>query len=258
MRGANRIVSLVPSLTHTLFEMHLGDRIVGVTRYCVEPENDLPRIGGTKNPNLEKVADLQPDIVLVNTEENRHEDISWLRERFEVHESMPRTIADVIEMLRALGNLLDCLDEAEAAILEIQAQLTRIEVESLQRDRLRVFYPIWKDPWMSINGDTYIHSVLEAVGADNICHAMPDRYPVTSEDVLRPLETQLVLLPSEPYEFDLNHQTEILRSGLFPGCLVLLVDGRDFSWHGSRTGPALGRLHRFMLHHRGWTHEEPV
>ena len=103
---------------------------------------------------------------------------------------------------------------------------------------------------MSINADTYIHSVLDAIGAQNVCDGLPDRYPVVEEDVLRTLGAQLVLLPSEPYAFGLDHQTELLRSGLFPGCQVLLVDGRDFCWHGARTGAALGRLHDFLLRHR--------
>lgn len=252
-RDVHRIVSLVPSLTQTMFDLVLGPKVVGITRYCVEPESafaELPHVGGTKNPKLEQIAALKPDLVLVNTEENRAEDITWLRERFEVFESMPRTITDVADTLRALGKRLDCHDEAEAQTLAIAGQLTRIEVESLGRDRVRVFYPIWRDPWMSINGDTYIHHVLDAIGADNVCAEWTDRYPTLDEEKLRELRVDLVLLPSEPYEFGLEHQSEMLRSGLFPGKLVLLVDGRDFSWHGSRTGPALGRLHDFLVRHR--------
>jgi ABC-type Fe3+-hydroxamate transport system substrate-binding protein len=254
-----RIVSLVPSITETLFDLGQGDKVVGVTRYCAEPADrvrDLPAVGGPKNPNLDKIADLDPDIVFVNTEENRGVAIESLRARFEVHESQPRTIFDVTEVLRSMGHRLECWDEAEAYILEIQTQLARIEVEGLGRERIRVFYPIWRKPWMSINEDTYIHHVLDVVGAENVCARWPDRYPVVEEDSLRRLNVELALLPSEPYEFGLDHQGELLRSGLFPGRQALLVNGRDFCWHGTRTGAALGRLHDFMVRHRPRVYED--
>ncbi len=253
MTEIRRIVSLVPSLTETLFDLGQGDKVVGVTRYCAEPENlvrEISAVGGPKNPNLDKIAELDPDIVFVNTEENRSVVIESLRAQFDVHESQPRTIYDVTETLRSIGHRLDCWEEAEAYILQIQAQLTRIEIESVGRDRIRVFYPIWRKPWMSINDDTYIHHVLDMIGADNVCAEWPDRYPVVDEDSLRELGVELVLLPSEPYEFGLAHQTEVLRSGLFPRRQVLLVDGRDYCWHGTRTGPALARLHDCRVGHR--------
>jgi ABC-type Fe3+-hydroxamate transport system substrate-binding protein len=253
MTEIRRIVSLVPSITETLFDLGQGEKVVGVTRYCAEPVEfvrDLPTVGGPKNPSLDKIAELEPDLVFVNTEENRGAAIDSLRSRFEVHESQPRTISEVTEVLRSMGHRLECWDEAEAYILQIQAQLTRIEVGGLHRDRIRVFYPIWRKPWMSINSDTYIHNVLDVVGAHNVCAEWGNRYPVVDEDRLANLDVELVLLPSEPYEFRLKQQGELLRSGLFPGRQVLLVDGRDFCWHGTRTGAALGRLHEFMMRHR--------
>ncbi len=251
--AVRRIVSLVPSLTKTLFDLGRGHLLVGVTRYCVEPADcvaALPKIGGTKNPKLQQILELAPDLVLVNAEENRHKDIAWLEERFEVHQSMPRSILDVTELLRSLGRRLDCWDEAEAFILKIQAELTRLEVESLGRQRIRVFAPIWKAPWMSFNRDTYLHHLLVAAGADNVCAGFEDRYPVVPDEQIGELRPDLVLLPSEPFEFSVAHQSEILRSGTFPGCQVLLVNGRDYTWHGSMTGAALGRIHDFLLGHR--------
>ena len=150
----------------------------------------------------------------------------------------------------ALATRLGAWEDSESLILEIEAQLMRIEVESLQRERIRVFYPIWRNPWMSVNADTYIHSMLSRIGADNVCANYTDRYPVVHDESVKALAPDLVLLPSEPYAFGLTHQTEVLRSGLFPGKPVLLIDGRDASWHGARTGRALGRLHDFMLRQR--------
>lgn len=253
MAEVSRIVSLVPSLTRTVCDLGFGDSLVGVTRYCVEPADELEgveRIGGTKNPKLDEIAGLEPDLVLVNSEENRQKDIAWLGERFEVYETMPRSILDVTDLLRGLGQRIDCRDEAEAFILQIQVQLTRIEVEGHERRRIQVFAPIWKSPWMSFNQDTYLHDLLATVGADNVCADMEGRYPVISDDAIHDLKPELVLLLSEPFEFGISHQSEILRSRLFPGCQVLLVDGRDYTWHGSMTGEALGRIHDFLLGHR--------
>ena len=253
MTSLRKIVSLVPSLTQTLFDFGLGDLLVGVTRYCVEPSEGvagIKTVGGTKNPNLTEIVDLEPDIVLVNSEENRRQDIVWLEERFEICETAPRSVLGVTEMLEELGVRLGCQAEAEAFILQIRAELTRLEIEGCGRQRLRVFAPVWQAPWMSFNDDTYLHDLLKTAGADNVCADFQDRYPVISEDVIGDLRPDLVLLPSEPFPFDVPHQSEILRSGMFPGCPVLLVDGRDYTWHGSMTAAALGRIHDFLLGHR--------
>jgi len=254
MSRVRRIVSLVPSLTRTLFDLGLGDRLVGVTRFCVDPADgvvSIAKVGGTKNPRLSDIMSLNPDLVLVNAEENRRSDIVWLEERFEVLETMPRSVLDVMELLRVLAERLDCHDEAEAFVLKIQAELTRIEVEGFGRRRIGVFAPIWKGPWMSFNHDTYFHDLLAMVGADNVCADYEERYPVIPEDALEALRPDLVLLPSEPFEFTIEHQSELLRSELFPGAKVLLVDGRDYTWHGSMTGVALGRVHDFLVGYRG-------
>src|SRR5687767_3767678 len=108
-RTPSRIVSLVPSLTETIFELGLDSEIVGVTRFCMEPAAELVgriRIGGTKNPDREKIAQLEPDLVLLNTEENRREDVAWLRERFSVLEYFPRTVQQAAEMVFDLGRAL--------------------------------------------------------------------------------------------------------------------------------------------------------
>ncbi|MCA8958273.1 MAG: ABC transporter substrate-binding protein [Planctomycetes bacterium] len=253
MSSSARIVSLVPSLTQSVCDLHRGDRLVAVTRYCAEPEEvveDLPKIGGTKNPDRERIVALDPDLVLVNTEENRAEDIEWLRARVRVYESMPRTLTEVADVLRNLARLLDCDDEAQSFVLQIEAQMTRIEVESLERGTVRVFLPIWRKPWMSVNRDTFIHHMLATCGGINVCADQRSRYPTLEDRHLAELGAELVLLPSEPYAFGLREQTQLLQSGMFPGCPVRLVDGRDYSWHGTRTAAALGRIHELLLGYR--------
>ena len=241
-----RIVSLVPSITETLFDLGVGDQVVGVTRYCTEPEPSLrsvPRVGGTKNPDLEKIATLRPDLVLVNGEENRDEHIGWLKERFQVHESLPITVLDAAHVVREIAIRVGANDAAEAILLEIEAQLARAEVEAISRSRVRVFYAIWKNPWMSINSTTYIHDVLLRTGAVNVTAGHDGRYPVLSPQELKALQAELVLLPSEPFVFQEAHRREIVEQQLFgPEVPVALVDGKDFSWHGSRTGRGIGRV----------------
>lgn len=252
-----RIVSLVPSTTETLFELGVGDQVVGVTRYCTEPEvplRNVTRVGGTKNPDLEKIAVLRPDLVVVNGEENRDEHIGWLKERFSVHESLPTTVPDAAQVVREIAAKVGAHEVAEAILLEIEAQLARAEVEAISRRSVRVFYAIWKKPWMAVNATTYIHDVITRAGAVNVTAECDGRYPVLSPQELRGLSAELVLLPNEPFAFSAVHRREIVEQQLFgPEVPVVLVDGKDFSWHGSRTGRGIGRVLDVLKPYRGLT-----
>jgi ABC-type Fe3+-hydroxamate transport system substrate-binding protein len=243
---AQRIVSLVPSLTETICDFGVGCRLVGITRYCSMPEEPLrfvPRIGGTKNPDLEKIAALDPDLVLLNGEENRDEDWVWLSARLPVLRYTPKAVSDVLPVLDELGERLGLREESESLQLEIRAQLVRAEVEAMGLESVRVFYPIWKQPWISVNRDTYIHDVLARAGALNVCENRESRYPVVTEDHFRVLRPDLVLLPSEPFAFTRAHRRQLVESKVFGREVpVLLVDGKNFCWHGSRTGRGLGRV----------------
>lgn len=241
-----RIVSLVPSLTETICDFGVGGRLVGVSRFCSLPEEPLlfvPRVGGTKNPDLERIAELEPDLVLLNGEENRDEDHEWLSERFPTLHTTPRGVADVVAVLRDLGERLNLAEEAESMTLRIQAESMRGEVEAVGLERVRVFYPIWRDPWISVNRDTYVHDLLTQAGAINVCASRESRYPVLTEEHFALLEPDLVLLPSEPFAFTRVHRRELVERATFGrGVPVLLVDGKNFCWHGSRTGFGLGRV----------------
>jgi len=258
--STRRVVSLVPSLTRTMFDLGRGDWVVGVTRYCEEPAEavrNLPRVGGTKNPRRARIAELSPDLVLVNTEENRAEDIAWLRQRFSVHESMPRTVQESAEMLRSLGRELSCEDAAEGLAGEIEDQAGKGgQAEQVapaeQATPVRVFYAIWRNPWMSINEDTYIHDLLAVAGADNVCGGRAERYPtLRAADLAQVAEVaELVLLPTEPYAFGSKHRQELLDDRTFGDAAVMLVDGRDYCWHGSRTAAGLRRARELVREFR--------
>lgn len=241
--AARRVVSLVPSSTETVCALGAADRLVGRTRYCEEPAAELasvPTVGGTKNPDLERVAALEPDLILVNGEENRREDIAWLEGRFTVLECTPRTVVEAGTAIRQYGRFLGEDEAAHAMMLAIEAQMAAAEVARLGRPPVPVFYPIWRKPWMVGEG-TYIHDLLSRAGAHNVSAAGPARYPEVEEAALADLGARIVLLPSEPWEFDEAQRAEFTQSGLFGAAELVLVDGRDYCWHGARTATGLAR-----------------
>ncbi len=244
--AAQRVVSLVPSLTETVCDLGVAGRLVGVSRYCVEPVEHLrfvPRVGGTKNPSLERIAGLDPDLILVNSEENRGEDIAWLKERFATFESMPKTVVQASDAVRDLGEILGLDSEAHVLLLEIEANLLRADVISTERGFVRVFYPIWKQPWIGVNRDTYISDVLTRAGAVNVCAERESRYPVVPQQAVEDLRPDLVLLPSEPFAFSDTHRRQLIQQQVFgKNVPVLMVDGKNFCWHGSRSGRGLGAV----------------
>lgn len=238
-RPPERVVSLVPSWTETLFAIDAGAMVVGATRFCVSPANalaEVPRVGGTKNPNLRMIADLEPDLVIANAEENRREDIEAIREqRVAVLTTYPRSIPGAVESILRIGRAID--REAQVAALARQIALTVSGIEAelgvWGKLRLRVFCPIWKNPWMVFNGDTYAHDVLRMMGFNNIYASAGERYPRTTLAEAIEHRPDIVLLPDEPYEFGAG-DIEELKSELPPalGRRMLTVSGRDLHWYG--------------------------
>jgi len=242
--ASRRIVSLVPSTTESVCELGAGARLVGCTRYCTEPHDQLAaivRVGGTKNPSRERIASLDPDLVLCNAEENRLEDIAWLRARFAVFERTPRSVQEAAGALRDLAERLDAVEAVQPFLLRIEAQLAAAEASNLDRQPVPVFYAIWRKPWMSVNRDTFVHDVLRVAGARNVCAAAVARYPeVAVADVLAE-HPAIVLLPSEPWAFADAERDELAGAQTFGVARLLLCDGRDFCWHGTRMADGLGR-----------------
>lgn len=238
-RPPQRIVSLVPSWTETVFGVGLGERMVGVTRYCVEPADGvapIPKIGGTKNPDIRAIIDLRPDFVIANAEENRREDVERLRSHdIPVFTTYPRTIAGAAEDILKLGHALGCDAEMDALAREIILSVSEIETATgvWSKLRFRVFCPIWKNPWLAFNADTYAHDVLRMLGFNNIYASAGDRYPMTTLEEAIDLRPDVVLLPDEPYEFS-DRDVDELKKQLPPPLSrrVLVVSGRDLHWYG--------------------------
>jgi len=240
----------VPSTTESVCELGALNRLVGCTRYCTEPAAQLAavaRVGGTKNPSREQLLRQQPDLVLCNAEENRPEDIEWLQSRVPVFVQTPRTVIEAAADLRALAERLDLREAVAPWLLRIEAQLTAAAVEGLRQRPLRVFYAIWRKPWMSINRDTYIHDALRIVGATNVCADHASRYPEVSLESVVAQGVDLVLLPSEPWEFDAEQLEELRASRAFGAARLELCDGRDYCWHGVRMATGLGRALASMV-----------
>jgi ABC-type Fe3+-hydroxamate transport system substrate-binding protein len=234
-----RIVSLVPSWTETLFALGAGDRVVGATKFCVEPADRIgavAKIGGTKNPDLRAIAELAPDLIIANAEENRREDVERMRANgIAVMTTYPRTIPGAVESLLRIGRALAREPEAGALAREITLSVSGIEtaVGVWAKLRLRVFCPIWKNPWMSFNADTYAHDVLRMMGYNNVFASAGERYPMTTLPEAIERRPDIVILPDEPYEFG-ERDIDELKKALPPALSrrMLIVSGRDLHWYG--------------------------
>ena len=231
-----RVVSLVPSTTETVAALGCADRLVGVTTYCtVGAPDDAARVGGTKNPAIAQIVSLRPDVVLANTEENRPPDLEELRARgITVHETLPKTVPEARDVVLEIGSLLGRDDAAKAMACDIDAALDEAESADA-RERVVALTLIWRRPWMAIGPDTYADDLLWRCGFANALSGATERYPKVEQGLL--LGADVVLLPSEPYEFtdaDVHAVEELV-----PGTGVEFVDGELLTWHGPRTAAGL-------------------
>lgn len=227
-----RIISLVPSQTELLFDLGLAARIVGVTRFCIHPDHarrTTKVVGGTKQIHPDRVDALRPDLIIGNKEENEQGMIENLSARYPVWMSDIRTLEDALAMIRMLGGLLDKSAESEALAALIAHSFNKLRTQEAFRPR--VAYLIWRNPWMGVGEDTFIHDLIRRAGFINVLEGHP-RYPELDPEMLRELRPDHILLSSEPYPFKDRHVAEIRQ--YLPGCGVHLVDGEVFSWYGSR------------------------
>lgn len=224
-----RVVSLVPSLTESLFAIGAGDSIVAVTQFCIFPQDlDRPRAGGTKNPDVDAIRALQPDLVHMNLEENLKRHADAIGEFAPVFVTEPKSVEDVAEHIEQLGAIHGRPQEADGFAKQI-----RSELEALRGASPFTFAcPIWKKPWMWCGGDTYVSNLVAAAGGRNILGDR-ERYPAVDLDDVLALRPDVVFLPDEPYLFteedarELGATTSARVIGPFPGHL--------FTWHGVRT-----------------------
>lgn len=229
-----RVVSLVPSLTESVAATAPG-LLTGATDWCTHPADlDVTRIRGTKNPDVERVIALRPDVVLANAEENRAPDLDALRAAgVPVWNTVIRTVDEALASLRRML--------AEACGLPVPAWLEEAErvwsALPAPEHRRRAVIPIWRRPWMAAGRDTFTGDVLARLGVDNVYAAHPERYPKIPLEELLAAAPDLVVLPDEPYAFGPDDGPEC-----FPGLRTALVSGRDLTWYGPSLVEAPARL----------------
>lgn len=225
-----RIISLVPSLTELLFDLGLGDRIVGVTKFCIHPALALKvatKIGGTKKFNFDQIKALNPDLIIANKEENYKEGIEQLCKYYPVYISDIFDLKDAIRTIQNIGLMTNSVSKSEQLVRNIQQgfEVVKNKLEG------SILYLIWQDPVMVAASNNFIDFLLRWLGMENIVGDLV-RYPELDKQMLKNLAPNYVFLSSEPYPFKENHIARYQE--LFPEAEVMLVDGEMFSWYGSR------------------------
>jgi ABC-type Fe3+-hydroxamate transport system substrate-binding protein len=228
-----RIVSLVPSQTELLFHLGLDKETIGITKFCIHPNEwfrTKARVGGTKNPDIEKIISLGPDLILANKEENEKEQIEQLAAHVPVWVTDVSNLEGALDMIEGIGALTGKLEKAAFLKAHIATAFEALAQHKPLKP-LRVCYLIWKDPYLTVGGDTFINSMLHYAGFQNIFAAC-NRYPEVTIETLTAMNCDVLLLSSEPYPFSEKHIPEL--SSHLPGTRIVLVDGELFSWYGSR------------------------
>lgn len=222
-----RIVSIVPSQTELL--AYLGAPLVGRTRFCIHPEDikPIPRVGGTKKLDFDRIAALKPDLIIGNKEENEQSDIEELEKLYPVWMSDIVTVDDALDMITGIGALIHETEKASTLRNSITASIKRIQAKAIRFYGLKVLYFIWKNPWMLAGQGTFIHEILQLAGFENV--AIANRYPELTEPFPN---ADLLFLSSEPYPFKNEHVRE--AEALIQGSNAFIVDGEVFSWYGNR------------------------
>ncbi|MEP7371799.1 MAG: helical backbone metal receptor [Chitinophagaceae bacterium] len=230
-----RIISLVPSQTELLFDLGLDEEVIAITKFCVHPPEwfyTKRRIGGTKKLHIDIIHQLQPDLIIANKEENVKEQIEELAKDYPVWISDVTDLPTAYEMIEQIGLLTGKYEKAKDIVSTIKADFSQLQYSR----KPKTCYLIWNDPYMTVGGDTFIHSMMESAGFGNIFKSK-QRYPVVTTEDLVAADCELLLLSSEPFPFKQKHIDELKESlniiGL-PNIKIALVDGEMFSWYGSR------------------------
>lgn len=228
---AKRIVSVVPSQTELLADLGLNDEVVGITKFCVHPEvwfRSKERVGGTKTLNIDKIRELQPDLIIANKEENERTQIEELAKEFPVWISDVDTLPHALLMIQVIGQMTGTDGDAANLVDEIVHAFKGLNHAAQPK---KVVYLMWRNPWMTVGGDTFIGHMIHVLGWQNAFEKQ-SRYPEVSAEELKAINPDKVLLSSEPFPFKEQHIAEIKE--VLPDAEVMLVDGEMFSWYGSR------------------------
>lgn len=242
-----RIISLVPSQTELLYDLGLKKEVVGITKFCVHPDEwfrQKRKVGGTKKLNLDTIRELRPDLIIANKEENDKEQLEELMKDFPVWISDIYSLKDALCMIRAIGEITGRKEQADKMASEIQYQFKqlvnnpKLATRNLPALKLRqagpkhrAAYFIWRNPWMVAGKNTFIHEMMKYCGFEN-CFEHLSRYPVIQLEELNESGCKRILLSSEPFPFKEKHAEEIRE--IIPDAKIIFIDGEMFSWYGTR------------------------
>lgn len=224
-----------------MIDLGLEENLAGRTRFCIHPEEkvqNIPIIGGTKNPRVDDIIASGADLIIANKEENREEDIRELEQHAEVMLTDISTIEEALFAIYEIGKRCGVQKKADQLISDIQTELNFIPDEP----PMSAAYLIWRSPWMTAGGDTYIHSVMEHWKLQNI-FSDQKRYPKITLDQIHAKRPELILLSSEPYPFKEKHIPEI--AAVCKTANIMLINGEWFSWYGSRMLSSFRKLNAF-------------
>lgn len=242
-----RIVSLVPSQTELLVDLGLREQIMGVTRFCVHPE-DLRKekqvVGGTKQVHLDKIAALKPDIILCNKEENTENMVAALEKIAPVHISDIATIEDSLGLIEDYGRIFNVSEKASEIVKKIQTEKILFQKEMSQIPERKVAYLIWKNPWMVAGKETFINHLLEINRFKNVFLEEDSRYPEIDLKQLEMKKVELVFLSTEPFPFKSKDKEALGKEVRVSG--IHIVDGEYFSWYGSRLAAAFAYFRKLQ------------
>lgn len=237
-----RIISVVPSQTELLFDLGLSDRVVGVTKFCIHPANQvkhIAKIGGTKQLNMQAIHNLQPDLIIANKEENEQSQVEELMQHYPVWISDIHNLPTALDMIVKVGEITGAGDNANRIVEDISQRFKSLKPT---QPKPRVMYLIWRKPYMAAGSDTFINNMLQLCGFENVMDI--ERYPEISADDIIAANPDVLLLSSEPYPFAQKHIDEFKQ--MLPGAKIELVDGELFSWYGSRLLHSPGHFNKLI------------
>lgn len=226
-----KIISLVPSITELLYDLRLDDEVTGITKFCLHPAawfRTKTKIGGTKNINIKKIKELQPDLIIANKEENIKEQIDELAQNFTVWVTDVNTVAGAYTMIKDIGTLTGTAATANKLVSGIENEFNNFNKTAAATNTA---YLIWRNPYMTVGGDTFINDMMQHCGLQNV-FAAQTRYPKIDVAAIAASCCSLVILSTEPYPFKEKHIAELQQQ--LPDVKIILANGEMFSWYGSR------------------------
>lgn len=247
-KNISRIVSLVPSISELIYDLNVEDKLVGVTKFCVHPKYfqiEKTVIGGVQDFDIEKIKELNPDVVFASKDENFEDEIAELEKFVPVYVTDVKNINEAKQMISNFGDLLNRRNEATKILMKIDLQLSdlsKITDDLLYRSGA---YLVWNEPWVAAGKETFVDSMLKLIKVDNVFSNLNERYPMVTGANIHLGNPDIVMLPTEPFKFEDQQAMEI--SAHTHDAATFFVDGEVFAWYGSRLVKSIDQLKLLVL-----------